>query len=83
MGSMSSFISIIKLENGAASYRVVAGERSGYRAYLVKNTSTASLPEELTIDSPQSRYKATGTNPVMDKLMTAILNNAFTGEDPV
>jgi hypothetical protein len=80
---MSTFISIIKLDGGAASYRVVEGSGSGYTAYLVKNTSTTALPSQVTIDRLQTLKPHTDNDPLMDKLITAIKTNAFAGEDLV
>ena len=79
---MGSFISIIKLDNGVASYKVVEGEHQGYTAYLVKNTSSSSLPEEVSIDHLQDQWELSDNDPLRDKLLIAIKSNPFLGEDP-
>lgn len=78
---MGSFISIIKLDNGVASYKVVEGGHKGYTAYLVKNTSSSSLPEEVSIDHLQEPWVANDNDPLMDKLLIAIKSNTFLGDE--
>jgi hypothetical protein len=79
---MGSFISIIKLNNGVASYKVVDGGHKGYTAFLVKNTSSSSLPEEVSIDHLEEQWDQNDNDPLMDKLLIAIKSNPFLGEEP-
>lgn len=79
---MGSFISIIKLDNGVASYKVVEGGHRAYTAYLVKNTSSCSLPEQVSIDHLQEQWDQSDNDPLMDKLLIAIKSNPFLGEEP-
>ena len=79
---MGSFISIIKLNNGVASYKVVEVEHKGYTAYLVKNASSSSLPEQVSIDHLEAQWDQCDTDPLMDKLLVAIKSNPFLGEEP-
>lgn len=74
MDSMSSFVSIIKLDSGAASYKVVERTQNDYIAYLVRNTTSQPLPQELSIDALRPHENG---DPVKEKLLTAIKNNTF------
>jgi len=78
-GSMATFISIIKLDGGAASYRVVEGSGSAYTAYLIKNTSAASVPGEVLIDPLQGLR--TGSDPLADRLLAAVRSTVSMGEE--
>ena len=80
---MGTFISIIKLDGGAASYRVVESSSRSYTAYLVKNTSSASLPSEVVIDRLYTQRPYTDSDPLMDKLLATIKNTAALGEENV
>jgi hypothetical protein len=79
---MGSFISIIKLDGGVASYKVVEGVHNGYIAFLVKNTSSCSLPEQVSIDHLQEQRVPDDSDPLMDKLLIAIKCNPFLGDEP-
>lgn len=80
---MISFVSIIKLDSGVASYKVVERPGNDYTAYLVRNASSQSLPQELTIDRQKARKSEDDGDPVVEKLITAIKNNASLEEDPL
>lgn len=74
---MISFVSIIKLESGVASYKVVERTERDYTAYLVRNASAQPLPEEVRIDAEKARQEGHDADPVVEKLITAIRSNAF------
>lgn len=73
---MISFVSIIKLESGVASYKVVERLGSDYTAYLVRNASSQPLPEEVQIAAVQARQEGSDADPVVDKLITAIRSSS-------
>lgn len=76
---MSSFVSIIKLDSGVASYKVVERTHNDYIAYLVRNSTSQALPRELSIDALKPQGDG---DPVVEKLLTAIKNNTFLDDDP-
>jgi len=80
---MGTFISIIKLDGGAASYRVVESSSRSYTAYLVKNTSSTLLPSEVVIDHLHTQRPSIDSHPLMDKLLATIKSTAALGEDHV
>lgn len=80
---MISFVSIIKLESGVASYKVVERTENDFTAYLVRNASSQSLPQEVNIDGEKARQEGPDADPVVDRLITAIRSNAFMGTDPI
>jgi hypothetical protein len=80
---MISFVSIIKLESGVASYKVVERTGNDYTAYLVRNASSQTLPQEVTIDGRKASQEGPDSDPVVDKLITVIRSNAHIDSDPV
>jgi hypothetical protein len=80
---MTSFVSIIKLESGVASYRVVERTENGFTAYLVRNASSQSLPQEVCIDGQKAWQDGSDADPVVGKLITAIRSNSFMDSDPL
>lgn len=80
---MISFVSIIKLESGVASYRVVERAENDFTAYLVRNASSQPLPQEVRIDSQNARQDGSDADPVVGKLISAIRSNAFMDSDPL
>lgn len=80
---MISFVSIIRLESGVASYRVVERKENDFTAYLVRNASSQPLPEEVNIDAEKARQEGCDADPVVDRLITAIKSGTFMDSDPV
>lgn len=80
---MISFVSIIKLESGVASYKVVERTENDYTAYLVRNASSQPLPEEVQIDAGRACQEGHEADPVVEKLITVIRSEAFTEGDPL
>jgi hypothetical protein len=80
---MISFVSIIRLESGVASYRVVEHMDNDFTAYLVRNASSQSLPEEVRIDARKDPMEGSGADPVVNKLITAIRSGSFLDSDPL
>lgn len=80
---MISFVSIIKLESGVASYKVVERAENDITAYLVRNASSQSLPEEVRIDAQKARQEGSDADPVVDKLITVIRSESFMDGDPI
>lgn len=80
---MISFVSIIKLESGVASYKVVERTGNDFTAYLVRNASAQPLPQEVRIDDLKGRQEGSDADPVVDKLITAIRSGAFIDGDPI
>jgi hypothetical protein len=79
---MISFVSIIKLENGVASYKVVERTENDYTAYLVRNTSPQPLPEEVIIDAQKAQQAEDDGDPLVVKLVTAIKSSSLMDDDP-
>lgn len=75
---MISFVSIIKLESGVASYKVVERTDNDYTAYLVRNASSQSLPEEVRIDAVRAGQEGYDADPVVERLITVIRSEALT-----
>lgn len=70
---MVSFVSIIQLHNGRASYNVKE-ERHGYTAYLINSTTDDALPGLVNISKPIGNYRQVD-DPLMNKLLQAIRCN--------
>lgn len=68
---MVSFVSIMRLDDGLASYRVNES-REFYRAELISATCGSVLPGELTISKPLHSCETSPDDKVMNKLMQAI-----------
>lgn len=79
---MSTFVSIIKLDSGVASYKVVERTQNDYTAYLVRNNSSQALPLEVNIDAQKVPHEGEARDPLVDKLLVAIRSNAFMEDDP-
>lgn len=80
---MISFVSIIKLESGVASYKVVERSDNDFTAYLVRNASAQPLPEEVQIDPVRAHQEGGDADPVVEKLITVIRSEASMEGDPL
>lgn len=69
--TMVSFVSIMHLDDGFASYQVNES-REFYKAELISATTVCSPPGELTIPKPLCNSVAAPDDKVINKLMQAI-----------
>lgn len=68
---MMNFVTIMRFDDGMASYQVNETKNS-YKAELLRSTSQNSLPAEVTIKREVAIKSVEENDPIMKKLISAI-----------